>query len=229
LEIKSGYFPHNENARNDQKIVQLRFRHGAEGYGIYWMLIETMYEDSTGYINRGAIGGLSFGYCVPLETLQKIIDWCVEIGLIEICEHGNYFSRRVIEWKQYRQNCAEFGKQGAEARWKNRGAMQTLIASKESKESKVKKVKKENIDIPRIQFFDFVFLTEPEYYRLETEYGFDATNEAIKFLDEYLSNNQAKQRQYHDHNKVLRNWVFTAVKEKKAKESKSKPKTIWDM
>ena len=38
------YFPHDCNARNDPKILALRSVFGAEGYGVYWMLIEIRRE-----------------------------------------------------------------------------------------------------------------------------------------------------------------------------------------
>ena len=38
------YFPHDCNARNDPKILALRSVFGAEGYGVYWMLIEILRE-----------------------------------------------------------------------------------------------------------------------------------------------------------------------------------------
>lgn len=41
------WIPHDINARNDPKSVALRFRHGAEGYGRFWMLVETLAEQPT--------------------------------------------------------------------------------------------------------------------------------------------------------------------------------------
>lgn len=38
------YFSHDSNARNDEKILALRMKHGWEGYGLYWALIERMRE-----------------------------------------------------------------------------------------------------------------------------------------------------------------------------------------
>lgn len=35
------YFPHDSNARNDEKIISIRMKYGAEGYGLYWLLIES--------------------------------------------------------------------------------------------------------------------------------------------------------------------------------------------
>lgn len=40
----ASYFSHDSNARNDDKILSLRMRHGWEGYGLYWALIERMRE-----------------------------------------------------------------------------------------------------------------------------------------------------------------------------------------
>lgn len=38
------YFTHDYHARSDERIIKLRAKHHAEGYGIYWMLIEKIYE-----------------------------------------------------------------------------------------------------------------------------------------------------------------------------------------
>lgn len=38
------YFTHDANARNDPKILAMRSKYGAEGYGWWWMLIEILRE-----------------------------------------------------------------------------------------------------------------------------------------------------------------------------------------
>lgn len=35
----NSYFPHDSNARNDAKILKVRMKYGAEGYGVYFMRI----------------------------------------------------------------------------------------------------------------------------------------------------------------------------------------------
>jgi hypothetical protein len=42
--MKSYYFSHDYNARNDEKILKLIQKEGWEGYGLYWALIEKLYE-----------------------------------------------------------------------------------------------------------------------------------------------------------------------------------------
>ena len=40
------FFPHDYHARNDFKMVKLKIEMGDEGIGIYWQLIEMLYENS---------------------------------------------------------------------------------------------------------------------------------------------------------------------------------------
>jgi hypothetical protein len=120
--MKKHYFEHDYSARNDQKILQLRYKHGAGGYGIFWMLLETMAEDSTGYIQASDIGGLSLCYGVAIGGLSDVLKTCVEIGLFKQCEHGNYYSERMLFHRKEMDNFSLQGRKGAQIRWGNRGA-----------------------------------------------------------------------------------------------------------
>jgi hypothetical protein len=40
------YFSHDFNARNDSKIKKLISRHGIAGYGIFWAIIEDLYNNT---------------------------------------------------------------------------------------------------------------------------------------------------------------------------------------
>jgi len=117
--MKRHYFDHDFSARNDQKILRLRYKHGAGGYGVYWMVLEVMAEDTEGYIAPDSIGGLSLTIGVDVDTLSSIISDCVEIGLFKVCAHGNYYSTRMINHKKLMADFSEHGKRGAKARWGN--------------------------------------------------------------------------------------------------------------
>jgi len=112
------YFSHDYNARNDPKVLQLRFKFGWEGYGLYWALLETMAEDSTGHIHREAIGGLSVGYSVAIDTLKAFINYCVDIHLFQK-DKDSFWSPRMVEHKKQRQAFVDAGRRGAAKRWKN--------------------------------------------------------------------------------------------------------------
>lgn len=42
--MKDAYFPHDYGARSDEKVIRLLQALGAEGYGLYWLVVEKLYE-----------------------------------------------------------------------------------------------------------------------------------------------------------------------------------------
>ncbi len=110
------YFQHDYNARNDDKILELRANFGAEGYGVFWMLIETMAENDNGGAKAGLLGGLSLGYGVAKARLLEIVNYCIEIGLLYE-ENGFYYSKRLQTHKEFRKVLSENGSAGAAKRW----------------------------------------------------------------------------------------------------------------
>lgn len=111
------YFQHDYNARNDDKILELRSKYGAEGYGIFWMIIETMAENENGGAKAGLIGGLSLGYGVAKERLMEVFEYCLEIGLFYE-DAGYYYSKRLLTHKEFRKSLSENGAIGAAKRWR---------------------------------------------------------------------------------------------------------------
>lgn len=110
------YFQHDYNARNDEKILELRSIFGAEGYGIYWMLLESMAETEDGKLNLSLIGGLSLGYGVAKGRLSEIVEFCINVGLFER-EMQFFLSKRMVEHKSFRIECSKNGVKGAQKRW----------------------------------------------------------------------------------------------------------------
>lgn len=134
------YFQHDYNARNDDKILELRSKYGAEGYGIFWMIIETMAENENGGAKAGLIGGLSLGYGVAKDKLQDIFDYCIEIGLLYL-ESGVYYSKRLLTHKDFRKVLSENGALGAAKRW--RGYSHPNAKERKGKENKAVSIENE--------------------------------------------------------------------------------------
>lgn len=111
------YFNHDYNARNDDKILELRSKFGAEGYGIFWMIIETMAENENGGAKASLIGGLSLGYGVAKEYLLELFKYCLDIGLFYE-ESGYYYSKRLLTHKEFRKELSKNGAEGAAKRWR---------------------------------------------------------------------------------------------------------------
>lgn len=67
-----------------------------------------------------------------------------------------------------------------------------------------------------------VKLSIDEYNKLVNDYGYDLTQKAIKFFDEYIADKGYKSKSNY---MAMKRWVFDAVKEQEAKKAKSAPKT----
>lgn len=135
----SYWFKHDNNARNDEKILELRANFGAEGYGVFWMIVETMAEDEGGIIQLKNMGGLSLGYGVAKGRLSEIINGAIELGLF-LEKEGKIFSNRMLKHKETRKGLSDFGKDGANKRW---GGHREAIADPMLEEKRRDKKRKE--------------------------------------------------------------------------------------
>lgn len=114
------YFPHDSNAKDDPKCILLIEQLGLEGYGIYWVLVETLRDQPN--------------YCYPLQllpalarrfntTLEKMKTVVLNYGLFHLKDDTFFFSQSLIsrmslyEEKKLKRSLA--GKKGNEIRWQN--------------------------------------------------------------------------------------------------------------
>jgi hypothetical protein len=133
------YFSHDYNARSDVKIKRLIAKHGLFGYGIYWAIIEDLYQ------NANALPldceSIAFDLRTDEITVESIIK---DFGLFVIDgnEFGSISVERRLEERAKKSNKA---RESAILRWqKYANAMRTHSDSNAIKESKVKD-NKENI------------------------------------------------------------------------------------
>lgn len=114
----NSYFSHDSNARNDELIIKLRLKHGAKGYGIYFMILERMRED-TDYFCTADYSVLAFDFREEAEIIKDIVE---NFDLFEFTEDGTAFysisflKRMALKDKQTELR-KERAKKGAEARW----------------------------------------------------------------------------------------------------------------
>lgn len=116
----SFYFSHDNNARNDEKILAVRMELGAEGYGIYFMLLEKLVETGD-YILIKDYNRLAFDLRVSSEKIKKVIE---NFGLFQFTEDGKLFYsesllRRMKPLDNLRKQRSEAGKKSAEKRQQN--------------------------------------------------------------------------------------------------------------
>lgn len=183
------YFPHDYNAKNDQKVLILRGDFWLEWYALFFMILESMAEETDGYINRVAIGGLSVSYGVAKDTLIAVIEKCIEIGLFLEDEHG-IFSKRMIEHKNYRKTLSEQGKMGAEKRWKN----SPPISPPNAKERKGKEIKENNNTDTNDVYMQawHLSISHDEFTKLEKEFWMEKADELVQSVLNYRKNSKYK-------------------------------------
>ncbi|WP_337585734.1 DUF4373 domain-containing protein [Prevotellamassilia timonensis] len=84
---QTGYFPHDTNARNSSKLIRLRMKHGAEGYGVYFMILERL-RDEDGYSSPTDYDMIAFDLHVDTELVRTVVE---DFGLFRKSEDGTRF------------------------------------------------------------------------------------------------------------------------------------------
>jgi len=135
------YFSHDYNARSDVKIKRLIAKHGLLGYGIYWAIIEDLYQ------NANALPLDCESIAFDLRTHEDIIKSIIndfDLFVIEDKEFGSLSVQRRLDERAERSTKA---KESANKRWgKNANALRTHSEGNAIKERKGKERKEKEIE-----------------------------------------------------------------------------------
>lgn len=108
------YFSHDCNARNDDKIIAVRMRHKAEGYGVYFMLLERLRESSD-YSSVKDYNMLAFDFRVSADLVKSIVE---DFGLFSFTDDGKrFYSESFSRRMKQKDNKSEKARQSANRRW----------------------------------------------------------------------------------------------------------------
>lgn len=119
-QIKStNYFSHDSNARNDEKMVRLRMKQGAAGYGVYFMILERLREEAD-YMSAKDYNMIAFDLRVDAAIVKSVVE---DFGLFTFtddgkCFYSESFTRRMDIKDTLRRQRSEGGKIGMKNRWK---------------------------------------------------------------------------------------------------------------
>ena len=200
------YFPHDSNAKDDPKCVLLIEQLGMEGYGIYWMLIETLREQPDYTYPVANIPALGRRYNTTAEKVKTVV---CNYGLFTVKDDKIFFSdslnRRMQVLEEKRIKRSEAGRLGNTPRWKtsqtDRNAItmrSQFIASKVKKSKEKESIGKESMRGKRKPFSP---PTPSEVESFFTENGYTA-EAARRAFDYYTDAN------WHDaEGKPVLNWT----------------------
>lgn len=130
------YFPHDYNARNDTKMQELMRVMGCEGIGIYWCVVEMLYEQG-GKLLLSDCKSIAFALHLDMQKILAVIN---NFNLFERDEK-NFWSKSINRRLEHRKNITEIRKNAAVSRWKpkeNANAMQMQSKSNAIKGNKIK-------------------------------------------------------------------------------------------
>ena len=194
------YFSHDYNARNDEKIKRLIRKHGMGGYGIFWSIIEDLYNNANAL--RLDYEGIAYDLRSDTDVVTSVIN---DFDLF-IFDNEFFGSNSVQERLNQRNTKSESARKSASYRWGNANAMQTESDSNAIKERKGKEIKgKES----KKEYRYNIFLQENENEKLIQEYGADFTEKCYDYLSSYKVEKNYKTKSDY---LTIKRWVLDAVK-----------------
>ena len=148
------YFSHDYNSRNDEKIKFLLRKHGFNGYGLFWAIIEDLYNNANAL--RTDYEGIAYDFRVDVLLIESIIK---DFDLF-VFEGDTFGSLSVQKRIDERDSKSVKARESAHKRWTNANAMQSQCEGNAIKESKGKEIKEKKVikvkDIP-ILFRDSIY------------------------------------------------------------------------
>jgi hypothetical protein len=112
---RAQYFPHDYNARNDPKLQELLMECGLDAIGLYWCIVEMLYEQG-GKIPLKACKGIAFTLHADIEKMMRMIN---EFGLFqqdEECFWSNSINARLGKIEEI----TEQRRKAIQMRWGNK-------------------------------------------------------------------------------------------------------------
>lgn len=150
------YFPHDYSARRDPKISALFRKYGMEGYGLYWSVVEILYEQNGEILKFPALfEGLSEELGVDSERLKSFFDDCINrFWLFREDEEAIWSEsvlRRLEVREEKRQQKVEAGRIGGKRSGASRRRSETkrneaVLHENEANEAKERKGKENKVN-----------------------------------------------------------------------------------
>lgn len=105
------YFSHNYNARNDPKIKDLLAEHGMTGYGIFWSLVEDLYNNTN--VLRLNYKTIAYDLRVDIDVVKSVIN---DFGLFDVNDE-TFSSNSVAERLRLRFEKSLKASESVKKRW----------------------------------------------------------------------------------------------------------------
>lgn len=199
------YFPHDSNAKDDPKCVLLIDQLGLEGYGIYWVLIETLRDQPNYQYPLALLPSLARRFNTSAEKLRAVV---CNYQLFKNDE-TMFFSESLLERMEIIDNKREQGRNAALMRWHSVGNTKALPEQCGAFTSKVKESKEKKVKKSIYGELQNVFLTDEEYQKLKERFN-GQTETLINNLSTYIASRGDK---YKSHYATILSWAKNEPKD----------------
>ena len=130
--MSKEYFSHDYNARSDPKLRKLLMKEGIEGVGIYWCIIEMLYEQE-GILPLSECEAIAFELHTQCERIENVIH-----SDLFIIEDDSFYSQSVINRLEIRNVKSKSASNSANARWAKWRALHTNAKRTQSEGNAIK-------------------------------------------------------------------------------------------
>jgi len=135
------YFSHDYNARNDRKMQRLIMKQGVEGVGIFWCIVEMLYEEG-GSMLLSECERISFELRTDCERINFVL---LESELFEN-DGKTFWSNSVLDRLNKRKEKSVKAKESADKRWAYANALRLECDGNAIKDSKPKETTPETLE-----------------------------------------------------------------------------------
>ena len=225
------YFPHDNDAANDEKIEALRVLYGNDGYAFYFILLERIYRTAEFELDVSDAETLQILSRKVAVTDEKFNSMLMTALKQKCFDREAYETRGVLTSAGIKKRASIVleKREIMRSRYKKVSDAETTPETKgettQVKESKVKESKVKDIEpeTVKILFGEKVNLSEPEYAKLIVLYGEENVKQMISILDNWYLTKGNKLNKSDYHTMVGSGWVLKRFKEDQQRQHNKDP------
>ena len=118
------YFSHDCKARDDSKLMKLRSKLGMQGIGIFWCIIEMLYEEC-GYLNISEYERITYELRTDYDTIQDVLH---NYNLFQF-KDNLFYSESVLKRLKKQMEKSEKARTSVNKRWELYGRNTNVLQS----------------------------------------------------------------------------------------------------
>jgi len=165
-----NYFTHDYRSRLDTKLLEVRMKHGMEGFGVYWGLVEMLHEGNGTIQMKPDV--IAYEFRCNVELVKDIVSICFERTEDDLITCNRVMENLRIRKEKF-ESKSEKGRDAANKRWgKDRSPMGDVWVDdgfgmgNHAKEKEKEKEKVKEIDLKIDSISDLTSTPTPSFAEL---------------------------------------------------------------